>query len=215
MLRTRSITIPALALLGGAEVGVAQGPSGDSLVPRFTIGATHTIAGAIRFSSGALDSRMAAAGLPLLASSAPTAGLGADIRTGRLMLGGGFQVIIGRDNKDSQHRSRVSGSYTLLDVGLAALRTSAWSAYPIVGVGATSLKINVKETASFSFDDGLARPGRELGMSGTSALVHAGMVVERRFHMKDSEYALRRDAQYRRPGLDVRRRARGRRAARQ
>ncbi|HYC51750.1 MAG TPA: hypothetical protein VEB19_11625 [Gemmatimonadaceae bacterium] len=189
MLTTRSITISALALLG-ADVAVAQNTAGDSLVPRFTIGATHTIAGAIRFSDGALDSRMAAAGLPRLASSAPTLGIGADIRTGRLIFGGSFQAIIGRDNKDAQYRSRISGSYTLLDAGVAALRTSAWSAYPMVGVGATSLSINVKETARFSFDDGLARPGRELAMSGKSALVHAGMLVERRFRTKSSEYAL-------------------------
>ncbi len=180
------LTLSGLVSIASAQVP----PAADSVMPRFTIGSIQTSVGYVQFSFAELDSRFAAAGLPKAASAAATFGLGADVRTGRLLVGAGFQTMISRNQSDAAYRTRMSGSYGLLDLGFAALRTHGLTVYPLGGVGATRLSLNVKERGDFTFDDGLQRPTREMGLSGTTALVHTGLLVEQRFHARESEYAV-------------------------
>ena len=180
----------ALTLGALLPAGVfAQTPK-DSIKPRFTIGSTQTLVGYARFSLPELDSRIAAAGLPRAASSAATVGIGADVRHGRALAGAGFQTMITRDHRDDDYRTRLSGNFSLFDFGYAVVRSRSIWVYPVVGIGATHMSVNVKARGDFSFDDGLANPAREISMSGLAALGHFGMLVERRFSRGESEMAL-------------------------
>jgi hypothetical protein len=78
----------------------------------------------------------------------------------------------------------------MVDIGVAAVNTKRWSVYPIAGLGATSMSVYVREQGEFTFDEGLARPSRQLGMSGLGALGHAGLLVERRLYRDEAEYAI-------------------------
>lgn len=193
---TSFVSLLALGVAMSPAAGRAQStPVADSsAVParaRFSIGSAQTIAGFVRMSSPDLDARLRAAGLPDAARTAGTVGFGADVRGGRLLFGASWQSMLTRNRTDVAYRTRMSGNYALFDVGVAALRTSRLSIYPIAGVGATRLSLSVKERGDFTFDDGLERPGRELSMSGSSGLVHAGVLAERRFVRRGgSEYAL-------------------------
>jgi hypothetical protein len=188
---TRTSLGVLIVLLAVARVAPAQRKSAaDTVTPRFTIGSTQVVAGYARFDFADLDARIAAAGLPSVARSAATVGIGTDIRSGRLLLGIGFQSLITRDHRDAAYRMRLAGRYTLLDAGIAALQTSGWSVYPLAGLGLTSLQVSVRERGDFTFDEALERPSRELGMSGLGALAHAGLLIERRFHRRDAEYAI-------------------------
>jgi hypothetical protein len=166
----------------------------DSSAPsaaRFSLGTIQTMVGYAQFSFADLDSRFAAAQLPKVASSAASIGLGADVRAGRALFGGGFQTLLTRNQTDAAFRTRMSGSYSLFDVGYALVAARRIAIYPLVGVGATHVSVNVRERGDFSFDDGLQRPARELGMSGTAALVHAGILIEQRFKRPSgTEFAL-------------------------
>src|SRR3954470_19948562 len=73
----------------------------DTITPRFTIGSTYMSAGSVQLDLADLDSRLAAAGLPGVASSAASVGIGSDVRIGRFMLDAGFQSLITRDHKDA------------------------------------------------------------------------------------------------------------------
>ncbi len=190
MLRS-TLFIAAIAVGGYASSATAQQhPPQDSIAPRFSIGATHAIAGYIRLSFPSLDSRIAAAGLPRVGGAIIGVGAGTDIRMRRLLLGGGFQTLLPRTRDELALRSRLSGSHVLADVGYAVVRPDTWSVYPIGGLGVTHLSLDVRERGDFDFDDGLGRPTRELLLSGTAALLHTGMVIEHRFHIGTREFAM-------------------------
>jgi hypothetical protein len=167
----------------------AAAPS-DSAKTSFTIGSTQTMGGYVKFGFDALDARMAAAGLPAAASGAATIGFGADLRTSRLLFGAGYQSLVTQTRSDPQYRTRMSGGFSLFDVGYAAFQSRRLTVFPVFGVGATRLSVNVKERGDFTFDDALQTPARELRLSGTAAVVHAGIVMEQRFSRRGSEYGV-------------------------
>jgi len=180
-----SVAVELLVIIAvHPPVAAQSGTRADSLAmsaARFSVGSMQTVIGYARFSFADLDSRFAAAHLPKVASSAASVGLGADVRAGRALFGGGFQSLLTRNQTDAAFRTRMSGSYSLFDVGYALVSTQRVAIYPLIGVGATHVSVNVRERGDFSFDDGLSSPARELGMSGSAALVHAGILIEQRF----------------------------------
>jgi hypothetical protein len=185
-----------LAVIMGAHAPIsaqsaARPDSSAPSVARFSIGTMQTMIGYAQFSFAGLDSRFAAAHLPKVASSAGTIGIGADVRAGRALFGGGFQSLLTRKQTDAAFRTRMSGSYSLFDLGYALVAAQRIAIYPLVGVGATHISVNVRERGDFSFDDGLHSPGRELGMSGAAALFHVGVLIEQRFKRPNgSEFAI-------------------------
>ena len=187
MSTTRSIALTLAILIPSA---MAAQSSRDSIKPRFSVGSTQTMVGYTRFSLPDLDARIAGAGLPRVASSAMTVGIGADVRRGRALAGAAFQSMVTRDNKDASYRTRLGGNYSLFDFGYAVVRSASTSIYPIAGVGTTHMSVNVRARGDFSFDDGLENPTREISMSGVAALGHFGLLVERRFARGESEMAM-------------------------
>jgi hypothetical protein len=181
------LAVAALLLIGSPARTTAQATDSSA---RFSVGSTQTMAGAVRFDFADLDARFAAAGLPKVANTAAAIGLGADVRAGRLLFGGGFQSLLTRNRTEIAYRTRMSGGYSLFDLGYAVVQTRRTSIYPVAGIGASHLSINVRALGDFSFDDGLHSPTRELGMSGTSAIAHYGVMAEQRFQRgKGSEFA--------------------------
>jgi hypothetical protein len=184
-------TLVALTFMGGSREALAQQKAVlDTVTPRFTVGSTQIGVGYIKFDFADLDSRMAIAGLPRAASAALTVGVSTDIRYGALLLGFGFHSLISQQHSDASYKTSLAGRYTLADIGFAAVRTRGWSIYPIAGLGATAMSVYVREQGEFTFDEGLARPSRQLGMSGLGALAHGGLLIERRMHRGESEFAL-------------------------
>lgn len=180
----------ALALLTSREALAQKKATVDTVTPRFATGSTQVGLGYIKFDFADLDARMASAGLPRAASSAATLGINSDIRFGSLLLGFGFQSLITQQHSDSSYRTSLGGSYTMADIGFAVVNTKSWSVYPIAGLGANAMRVLVREQGEFTFDEGLARPSRQLGMSGLGALGHGGILIERRFSRQDAEYAI-------------------------
>lgn len=180
----------ALALIASREALAQDKPATDTITPRFTTGSTQIGVGYVKFDFADLDARMAAAGLPRAASAAVTVGLNSDIRYGSLLLGLGFQSLITQRHSDAAYRTSLAGRYTMADVGFAVVNSKSWSIYPVAGVGATAMSVYVREQGDFTFDEGLARPSRQLGMSGLGALGHGGILIERRLHRGDAEYAI-------------------------
>ncbi len=162
----------------------------DSTRPRFTIGSTETMLGYARFSLPELDHRFVTAGLPKMASATMTVGFGVDLRAGRFLIGAGVQSLLARSESGATYRTRSSGSQSQFDVGFAAIQTPRLSIYPVFGVGVANLAVNVKERGDFAFNDGIAHPFREIGLSGTTALAHTGILLERRLLLRGSAYSI-------------------------
>ena len=162
----------------------------DTVTPRFTIGSTQVGVGYVKFDFADLDTRMVAAGLPRAASAAVTVGLNSDIRYGSLLMGFGFQSLITQQHSDAKYKTSLAGRYTMLDAGFAIIRSHGWSIYPIAGLGATTMSVYVREQGDFTFDEGLSRPSRQLGMSGLGALGHGGLLIERVLRRGNNEYAI-------------------------
>jgi hypothetical protein len=189
MTPTRCAALVLALFLPNPAVAQAKAPS-DSLKPRFALGATQMAIGYVRQDLSSLNARLATAGLPRVASAAMSIGIGADVRAGRFILGAAYQSLITRNRADLGFRTRSSGSVSLFDLGYALVKTRKLSISPLVGAGATHLSLNIKELGDFAFDDALQSPRRELGLSGSAVLVHAGLLVERTFARKDSEFGV-------------------------
>jgi hypothetical protein len=186
---TKTSIVATWLALGLAAAASAQGKSrADTVTPRFTTGSTQMVAGHTRFEFDELDARLAAANLPRVAHAAVSVGLDTDIRPGPFLLGLGFQQMLTRDRSDVAYRSRIGGSYALADVGVAVVRAKGWAIYPVAGVGASQLSVNVREQGLFTFDEGLARPAREVGMSGFGATAHAGILIEKHIQHGKTEF---------------------------
>jgi hypothetical protein len=189
-IRTRFATMLILTAIAPGLAGAQKKSAADTVTPRFTTGSTQIIAGFARFEFADLDARVAAAGLPNVARSAATVGLGTDVRIGRVLLGASFQSLITQDHRNTAYRTRLGGSFTLFDVGATMIDRAGWAVTPLAGLGLTSLSVSLREIGNFTFDEALARPSRELGMSGLGGVTHYGLLIERRFHRGDAEYAL-------------------------
>ena len=185
-----AFTLTAFLLASRSAQAQSKKSAADTVTPRFTTGSTHVIAGFARFEFADLDARVAAAGLPNVARSAATVGLGTDVRAGRLLFGASFQSLITQDHSNTAYRTRLGGSFTLFDAGATLVDRGGWAVTPVLGLGLTSLNVSLREIGDFTFDEALARPSRELGMSGLGGVTHAGLLIERRFHRGDAEYAL-------------------------
>jgi hypothetical protein len=177
-----AIAVIGLGSFAFRSLSAQQESRSDSSAAHFSIGSAQTMLGIVQFKFGDLNERLATAGLPRVATSVATIGLGADIRSGRALFGGGFQSMLSRDQTETAYRTRMSGGYSLFDVGYAVVSTRRTAVYPVVGVGVTHVSVSIKELGDFNFDDGLHTPARELSMSGTSALAHASLMIEQRFH---------------------------------
>ncbi len=187
----RSLIALLLLVVGSASSSAQVASISDSSKARFTLGSTQTMAGFIQLDFTDLNARLAAAGLPIPASGTATIGIGSDLRSGRWMFGAAWQSVIARSASDAAHRTRMSGSLSLFDMGFAVIQRENFSAYHIVGLGATHATVGFKTLGDFSFNDGLDHPERELTVSGTTALVHAAMLVECRFHRESgAEFAM-------------------------
>lgn len=164
-------SIPMLVFV--SLVAGAQAPA------PFTFGSARAIGGMTSIDVDEVNARLSAAGLPRVAKNLATIGLGSDIRVGRLMLGGGWQTMLGRDMESPTYKSRLFGNVALLDASWLVVKWSGTSVYPLAGIGASRTSIAIDRLSDFAFDDGLAHPDRGLQMNGTALLYHLGMGVER------------------------------------
>lgn len=141
-------------------------------------GLTVTGGGVVTLDVADLNARLARSGLPRIASTAAMVGLRADLRLGRLVVGGGWQTILPRTSASEAHRSRSSGDMATIDAGAIVMRGSRGALYSLAGVGATHLAIRIDRRGDFRFDDGLAHPERGMEITGTTFQYHAGIGAE-------------------------------------
>ncbi len=188
---TSRTALPLVALSSHASMTVAQSTAAaHSSKPRFSIGSTQTMLGYVRLDAAALQARFTSAGIPGSASGALTVGLGVDIRSGRILLGAEGQSLLARSQSNATSRTRSSGNFGLLDLGVLAVSTKRLSIYPLVGVGIAHLSIDIVARGDFAFDDGLAHPARQIGLSNRAAMWNAGMLLEQRLQLGGMEYAV-------------------------
>lgn len=148
----------------------AKGPS-VVVAPRLVVGYTD-------FNLDDLNSRLSAAGLPLVPTRGAALGLGADVRMGRMLLGAGWQSMIGRTSRTEPYETMFTGGVATLSAGVVMLNTGSVIAYPIVGLGGRFLTVSVREREDFSFDDGLSQPRRAVDLTGASLLYDLGAGAE-------------------------------------
>jgi hypothetical protein len=141
-------------------------------------GLTLTGAGVITLDVADLNARLARTALPHVASSAAMAGLRAELRVGRLVIGGGWQTILPRTTTSDDYRARSSGDMASLDAGAILVRGPRGAIFSLAGVGATHLAIRIDRRGDFRFDDGLAHPERGMEITGTTFQYHAGFGAE-------------------------------------
>jgi hypothetical protein len=163
----------ALPLAVGAQTSPAP----------FSLGAARAIGGFTSLNVDDLNRRLAAAGLPRVASDAATVGLGSDVRIGSLILGGAWQSILSRTLDTPAYRSRISGSFALLDAGWIMARHAGMIVYPLAGIGAAGTSIAIDQRDDFTFDDGLAHPGRGLRVNGSTFLYQLGLGAEQQLKL--------------------------------
>jgi hypothetical protein len=128
----------------------------------------------------ALNETLAANGYPTFHDRMISFGVGGLRSWGRVLLGGEGHALIGGEETtaDGSHLSRMGGGYGAVHLGLDLRPSPRVSLYPLLGLGAGGLSLQIMERGTPTFDEVMASPGRTVNMVRGSLLVTAGVGLD-------------------------------------
>ena len=132
---------------------------------------------------GNLNGALTEAGYPAFDEGVFTVGgfgLGSSVR---FLIGGEGHGLITNEETTAEgtFRTRLSGGYGLFTVGYLAAQGPRWDVYPLVGVGAGGLTMEIVERSSPTFDDVLDEPARSSRLTTGGFLASLGVGADLRF----------------------------------
>lgn len=128
-----------------------------------------------------LNQLMARNGRGSLPSDVATIGFTAHRRLGRFVLAGEADWALPRSRSDNGMRSALSQQSFSVGVGLVIVEVGGISIFPVGSVGLRRAALSMQEIGDFTFDEGLANPGRGVEMSSLGGIARTGLTAERRF----------------------------------
>jgi len=181
-MRTKIIGLPlaALVMAIGATASPAQGQA-QSTAPGLRPDAQgYLLAGGMRVDLDGLNAALGARGFEELASDMATVGGGGHVTLGRWVLGGEGVGLVPResDNAGRTWRARVSGGSGVFNVGYLVVRSGGTSLYPLAGIGAGAVVLQMVERSSPTFDDVIDNPGRESTITQVVMLLQPALALD-------------------------------------
>ncbi len=130
-----------------------------------------------------LNDRLSGAGYPTFASEMVSLGGGGyGVVANRLMLGGEGHGLLTADGSFRGRNVSVGGGYGLFNLGYLFRPASGLRVYPLLGLGAGGLQLDIKnEGTADTFDDVLNDPSRSASVGQASVLVSLGGGLEYQF----------------------------------
>jgi hypothetical protein len=166
----------ALALAGaGAGAALAQAPGVTGPETRF-----YLMVGGGAFDLDGLNGALAGGGFDEVSGNTVSVGGGGHVVLGRWIVGGEGFGLMPRESDTSagDWRARVSGGGGVVNLGYSVLRKGGTSVYPLIGVGAGALTVEMSERSTPTFDQVISNPARGSTVTQVTMLVQPAVGID-------------------------------------
>jgi hypothetical protein len=170
ILMTPAAAWVALFLFAGTGFGQAPGAEGGA--GYFMLGANSTdIAG--------LNAALMASGYSAHPRRFFSLGGGGHVVIGRLVLGGEGQTLVGRNAGNPTHQTTLRGGFGFFNLGYVIFSGEEFRVYPVAGIGAGGIDLEIAERGTASFGEILENPGRSSKLSSSGFLLNVAVGAEK------------------------------------
>jgi hypothetical protein len=108
-----------------------------------------------------------------------TLGGGGHVVIGRLVLGGEGHGFSGKSSGNARFKTALSGGCGFFNLGYVLYSGKGLRIYPLCGLGAGSITLNITDRRTASFEDVLDDPGRSARLSTSGFLLNLGLQAEK------------------------------------
>ncbi len=140
----------------------------------------YLMVGGVGFDLDGINGALAGRGFDEVSGNMVSVGGGGHVVLGRWIVGGeGFGLMPREsDTPAGDWGARVSGGGGLVNLGFTAVRVGGTSIYPLIGVGAGALSLEMSERTSPTFDQVMANPGRGSSLTQVTMLVQPAIGLD-------------------------------------
>ncbi|MHB8094912.1 MAG: hypothetical protein ACYDH0_08210 [Candidatus Aminicenantales bacterium] len=170
ILNTIAALVPAFFMFAGAGFGSAVESDG---------GAGYIMLGASSIDIAGLNTSLMAGGYSAHPRRFFSLGGGGHAVIGRLILGGEGQALAGRNAGNPTYRTTLSGGFGFFNLGYIVYSGEDFRIYPVAGIGAGEIDLEIAERGTASFDEVLENPGRGSKLSTSGFLLNLAIGAEK------------------------------------
>lgn len=140
----------------------------------------YLMVGGVGFDLDGLNVALRGRGFEEVSGNMVSIGGGGHVLLGRWIVGGeGFGLMPREsDTQSGDWRARVSGGGGVVNLGYTVIRVGGTSVYPLIGVGAGALSLEMSERSSPTFDQVMANPGRGSSLTQVTMLVQPAIGLD-------------------------------------
>ncbi len=174
---------------GVSHKDAGKGKSPCAHCRRPMLGSLFLLGGAAFTDMDALNGRLADNGYSTFDSPTIPLGVGFTHRWGRFVHGASWNFLLSSGFESSREdlRMDLKANYWQLQYGFDVVQWKGLSVYPLVGLGAGHMNIHISSESDDSFNGVLDDPGRSVHMRQTSFMLSAGLGVDYRLLVKETE----------------------------
>jgi hypothetical protein len=158
---------------------VTAGPAADTR--RLAGGAGDFMIGGSALDLTGLNSALSASGYSSFRGSFGTIGGGGHATIGRLVLGGEGQAYLARSGGNALFATSLAGGAGFFDIGWLACAGRGFRIFPLVGLGAGSLRLDINGRSAASFGEVVVDPQRSAHLQTSGFLLNLALAVEKWF----------------------------------
>jgi len=170
----RIASIAGLILVLAGAAGAQRAPA-----PKLREGAGYFMFGGSFLDISGLNTSLERGGYSGLSGHVITLGGGGHVVSGRLVLGGEGQGFSGKSSANGRYKTALSGGCGFFNVGYVLYSGKGLRIYPLCGLGAGSITLNITDRRIASFTDILDDPGRSARLSTSGFLLNLGLQAEK------------------------------------
>lgn len=140
----------------------------------------YVMIGGVGFDLDGLNGALAGRGFDEVSGNMVSVGGGGHAVLGRWILGGeGFGLMPRESHTPTgDWRARVSGGGGVVNLGYTVVRVGGTSVYPLIGVGAGALTLEMAERSTPTFDQVMADPARGSTLTQVTMLVQPAIGID-------------------------------------
>jgi len=175
--RKLGLTLATLALAVTATAAAAQEPATAGVKPEVR---GYLLIGGVGLDLDGINGSLGAQGFSEIGGETFSMGGGGHVLLGRWLLGAeGFGLFPREsDTPGGEWQARISGGGGLVNVGYTVVRAGGTSVYPMLGIGAGGLTLQMTEQGRPTFDDVMASPGRGSTLTRVAMLVQPAVGLD-------------------------------------
>jgi hypothetical protein len=144
-------------------------------------GAGYLAIGAVALDLGGLNGAMARSGYSAFSRFFSTLGGGGHAVIGRLVLGGEGHSLLAKSGGSSSTGASLSGGYGFVDIGWVVYAGRGFRVFPVLGIGAGSIRLDLADRSGAPFEDVIVDPKRGARLRTSGFLLNLALALEKWF----------------------------------